>query len=315
MSRKFVPSRYSTGETPRSSRDFDQINSHKGWGHDQLQHFHEADHGRKIEISDIYRSIDALVEHQTYKIDQVLADARLLRHYTLLQRAAKQLLGTEFYDQYITSELRKRQIVTVAPGTVGQFLYGNIVDGDDQDPACSPVHIGALPNKEGISDCSNQVWYFDGNIFRQLTRESHPPKPKANIYVYDRFIGLSYEQKIMFRSYGVQSVTFYTMRYIGNDTIQTKTIQLTTEMPLEASDDITNWVIYRHPSNPYRPFRPKEIELEAEYDYGSWIWFLIAVIIIVIIAFIMYWLGKRQGQIDILMYRHQPINLLNSMGQ
>ncbi len=295
---RFRPHSYkSESDSVRSGED---RLTEKGLGYSQLDQFRSHNRGeraKKINIKDVERAIDLLAEKQNLRIAEALADPKIANAYGSLQQAASRLFGTKFYEEVIINYLKGKQVNTVQPGTIGQFLFGNTRDDyGNSTEQCSPLQIGALPvTAENLIGCKRQVWYYDGQIYRQLTEDKYPPLSQADVYIPPNFSGLTAEQRRILSSHGVQSATFYTLDETD------KGRQLTSEIPITMAGNIGHYLLQANngmisqPKMAGRNYGYYEKNENKSYDYGIWVWVIIVVIIIVIIAWIAYSIGKKHG--------------------
>jgi len=290
----------------------------KVWGHKQLNDFHYDIDQNPINLSEINDAIDSLVKYQELNLAEALADPSLARKYALLLRAAKRFHGTEFYDSYIVDKLRSKNILTVRPGTLGQALFGNLIENRNENANCSPIQIGALPaNDQLLGNCHNQVWYYDGDIFRQLTSEVYPPPPNADLYIPDpSFFGLNYEQVKILKSYGVQQVTFYTVKRIesnqATNNIVMQTIKLGDSTPIESvmtrkmdTYSHNSTIDWNKKSTSSDSISKQEFNEQCDesmipgFNLSTVLIIIIIISIIIVLLIAAYYLGSRHAQFKI----------------
>jgi hypothetical protein len=276
----------------RESIKFESKQAFKGWGHDQLRGFTKSPYvtGR-ITVDEVTDAIDKLSDRQNERLSIVLTDPAMAKHYGVLQRSAKQLYETEFYDKYIVDQLKRKSIISVEPGTVGQFLFGNLVSNNISEPNCSPIHIGAIPlDSQSIQACDRQVWYYDGQLFHQLTKETHPPLEKADIYISNdnNTVNVNSEQMEFLKNHGIRWVTFHMLSYDTNsEDHQVDSRKITQEIDI--------FTIPETPSEPHDNSYESNHSNDSSNDSSYLIWIVIVVIVMIIIGFILYWIGLNQG--------------------
>jgi len=315
MRSSFRPNKYDSHH--RDGRRSFKFRS-KGWGHNQLNDFYYDFDRNPVDLFDIDEAIDSLVQYQEYNLAEALADPSLARKYVLLLRAAKRFHGTDFYDSHIVNRLRNRNISTVRPGTLGQVLFGNLVDNRNENASCSPIQIGALPADDKLpTNCHNQVWYYDGTIFRQLTPELYPSPPNADLYIPDSSLSsLNSEQVKMLKSYGVQNVTFYTVKRIdqsSNDQVSipnqvtVQTVKLGQSTPIELATN-QNSDSFSFPDKSTANQNSTEFDtingLKSNKSmipvFDPWIiGIIIVVLIVILLLLVIYYVNSRNSRLRI----------------
>lgn len=279
-------------EDYRESVDFKSKRAEKGWGHDQLRGFANSPYVDKLTVPVVTEAIDKLSARQHERLSYVLSEPTMARYYGVLQRAAKQLYNSKFYDKYIVERLREKVITSVEPGTVGQFLFGNLVANNIENTNCSPIHIGAIPlDGQTVQPCEKQIWYYDGQLFRQLTKEMHPAPEHADIYVPNdqHAVNFNLGQMNYLKNHGIRWATFYSLFYDQNDgTTVVDSRRITEEVDLWDHDRPNDEYEYvEHVSVDERP--------DLKYDSSYWIWILVVIFAFIIVGFIVYWIGLKRG--------------------
>ena len=190
--------------------------------HDQMKIFddyNQSSRRRKIrwKVSEVHHAIDQLAQHQLMTYQQAKERDNLHKSLQVVQQAAAMLYPTPHYKPIINDYLLTKHPVTIEPGTIGQFLFGNIaVDYRlDISTYCTPSGVGALPRKDDESShdppaCPRQVWYYKSGRYHRLT----PPHQKSNhcdLYVPLDFWGLSESEISRFTQHEIEKVHLFTM--------------------------------------------------------------------------------------------------------
>ncbi len=228
--------------------------------------------------------------------------------YKLLQRAAAYLnTNKAFYQTLIVDNIRQYEVLTLQPGTFGQFLFGIIkcTDYGETTAECSPVGIGSLPN-EKLSLCSKQVWYYQDGRYVALTDPIKQRSEEADLYVPLKFEGLKPEDIQYLSAGGIKRVTLYSILN-GSPTQQSLSIKRSYLIPLEESAE-DKYDTYMLPIE--KGFKAQTMtefgkqkdykedhnisEVHKNYNFsGSG---LIAFIFIIIIIIIILWAYQAQGK-------------------
>ena len=218
----FNPNRYSTRSSRSIGRTKYTVPKQSRIGHDQLRLFHQQHKSinrgpARLNLSEIMRSIDKLSLHQNLTVVEALKDDKLKESYEILQMAAAKFYGTYHYQQLIVDPLMEKNVITLNPGTIGQFLFGGLRPEYGMTTLeCSPIGIGAIPptsDKNGGSSppvCPQQVWYYQNDEYRRLTDDITQAKV-ADIYVPISFNGLSETDIKKLAKFGVLEVNIYTL--------------------------------------------------------------------------------------------------------
>lgn len=217
----FNPNKYSVRSSRLPSRQ-EHVFKQSRIGHDQLRIFHQqhkaANGGSaRFNLSEIPMAIDRLSLHQNLTVIEALKDHKLMKSYEVVQTAAAKFYGTSHYQKLIVDPLMTKTVISLEPGTIGQFLFGGMRTKYGQTTLeCSPIGIGAIPpnnvdNKDNLPPvCSQQVWYYQNDEYRRLTNDVTRAKV-ADIYVPISFNGLSEIDIKKLLKAGVLEVNIYTM--------------------------------------------------------------------------------------------------------
>nr|QBK91059.1 MAG: uncharacterized protein LCPAC202_00330 [Pithovirus LCPAC202] len=171
----------------------------------------------RINLSEIGHAIDRLSLHQNITVIDAMKDDKLKESYEMIQTVAAKFYGTQHYQQLIVEPIMKKTVISLNPGTIGQFLFGGMRPEYGMTTLeCSPIGIGAIPpngDKNGESSppvCQQQVWYYQNKEYRRLTDDVTRAKI-ADIYVPISFNGLSDEDIKKLSDSGVLQVNIYTL--------------------------------------------------------------------------------------------------------
>ena len=218
----FNPNKYSIRSTRSIGRTKYGIPKQSRIGYDQLRLFHQQhktnnNKPTRINLSEIGVSIDRLSLYQNLTVIEALKDDKLKESYEMIQTVAAKFYGTKHYQQLIVEPLIKKTVISLNPGTIGQFLFGGMRPEYGMTTLeCSPIGIGAIPpngDKNGESSppvCQQQVWYYQNEEYRRLTDDVTRAKI-ADIYVPISFNGLSEADIKKLSKSGVLQVNIYTL--------------------------------------------------------------------------------------------------------
>ena len=217
------------------------------YGHRQLHDFEgyqksASQEPVRIDLHQIREAIDLLSLSQRLSLKEASRQPNLKQALYILQQAAARLYSTEHYQTLVIDYLKTKDVYTLTPGTVGQFLFGNTRPYYGMTTAeCSPVGIGALPRKltEGTDTkpalCLRQVWYYQDDKYRKLTTKNQEGPIEADVYVSLDFKGLTKNQLNRLAKSQVQKVTIYTLVKMNNSDEQVA-IRLTPTLSLAEAE-------------------------------------------------------------------------------
>ena len=322
----FDPNRYSTRTTRSIVRDNYTVPKHSRIGNDQRRLFHKQHKSTnhrpaRLNLSEIGQSIDRLSLHQNLTIIEALKDKKLKESYEIIQTAAAKFYGTYHYQQLIVDPLMKKTVVSLNPGTIGQFLFGGLRPEYGMTTfECSPIGIGAIPpdgdKTDGLSPpvCPQQVWYYQNKEYRRLTDDiTHADI--GDIYVPISFNGLSEADIKKLTKSGVSKVNIYTLIKDENrkeeiSIKRTNTIPLEETRPNKLGQHLikeNEQIISRHQFNLFQnKLRNIKIDKEKLMEIANifrklsskngsrypgdhqWVWVILIFFFIVIIAWVGY---------------------------
>lgn len=218
----FNPNKYSVRSSRSTRRTKYPIPKTSRIGHDQLRLFHQQhktanNKPARINLSEIGTSIDRLSLHQNLTVIEALKDDKLKESYEMIQTVAAKFYGTPHYQELIVEPLMKKTVISLNPGTIGQFLFGGMRPEYGMTTLeCSPIGIGAIPPNGDKNEnstppvCQQQVWYYQNEEYRRLTDEITQAKI-ADIYVPISFNGLSDADIKKLSGSGILQVNIYTL--------------------------------------------------------------------------------------------------------
>ena len=171
-------------------------------------------------VNEIQQAIDLLCKHQSLAQHDARHQDDLRRALETVNQAAAVLQHSDHYEEIIVAYLRNKQVETVEPETVGQFLFGNIaVDYELTAHAhCTPTGHRALsdrPVADDLPGCDRPVWYYHEGQCRQLTvtPRKYPinERGRADLYIDQDFDGLEEDDLEQLLGAGIEEVRLYCM--------------------------------------------------------------------------------------------------------
>ncbi len=320
----FRPKSYGGGLGVTPCSNFRSVAKSSNWGHGQLQEFHNYKRSAeqeplRIDLHQIRRSIDVLAFNQRLTLTEAMQNPELKISIQILQQAAARLYNTSHYQTTFITYLKTKDVYTLTPGTVGQFLFGNTrPDYGETTPECSPIGIGALPSRDmgkgSPAVCPRQVWYYQNDGYKRLTNHQNKSVQEADIYVPLDFNGLTDDQVSYLVRKQVEHISFYTL-VKKKDTDEQIAVRRTSSISLnEAKVGNVNEHFLAEGENQLAPYRltgnirvgKSQIQPMVNTDYYTtenppplghhqWTWVVIVLIFIIIIAWIGYSISKQSG--------------------
>jgi hypothetical protein len=109
------------------------------------------------DFSNIKTYINLLKEHVNTNIEDITKNKTLNEAYDIVYSFSKLMYGTKQYKDIYNS--LKNDKVNVKPGTIGEFLYGCMINENSCNPSC---YIGLAPYL--FNKCDKQLWLYDGKL-------------------------------------------------------------------------------------------------------------------------------------------------------
>ena len=109
------------------------------------------------DFSNIKTYINLLKERVNTNIEDIAKDKTLNEAYDIVYSFSKLMYGTKQYKDIYNS--LKNDKVDVKPGTIGEFLYGCMINENSCNPSC---YIGLAPYL--FNKCDKQLWLYDGKL-------------------------------------------------------------------------------------------------------------------------------------------------------